>query len=157
SFHTTAISTVFQGAVGHAYAFYSVAIDQNGTREADPAGPDASVKVVGSNLTLRPNGNTADVFDVAANAVVYSQAFANPSTLWFAGADGLDDPLTLDTLGLSLNLAGGIRFTGGTGGHDQLLLVGPGAGTVAYTPATGALSLPVAGAAQLGNVEGVLL
>jgi len=46
---TPARSAVFQGAMGKTYAFYSVAIDQAGNREATPAAPQAQTTVALEN------------------------------------------------------------------------------------------------------------
>jgi hypothetical protein len=43
--HTTATSAVFSGKVGNTYAFYSIATDNAGNREAPPKAPDTTTRV----------------------------------------------------------------------------------------------------------------
>jgi hypothetical protein len=53
--HTAETSGVFQGTVGHSYAFYSVAEDQVGNIEAPPAVPDAVTQVLPDLCPDDPN------------------------------------------------------------------------------------------------------
>ncbi|MSU63208.1 MAG: cadherin repeat domain-containing protein [Pedosphaera sp.] len=51
-------SSIYQGSTGNRYAFYSVAVDQGGNREAAPGGPDAQ--------TIISRINTAPTMDLPA-------------------------------------------------------------------------------------------
>jgi hypothetical protein len=63
---TPSASALFQGALGKTYAFYSIAIDQAGNREAAPAAPQAQTTVILENQ--------APVFTPIANQVVVEGA-----------------------------------------------------------------------------------
>jgi hypothetical protein len=100
---TTLNGSVYFGEVGHSYAFYSVAVDKAGNREAAPTTPDASTTVTltnrapvpllatnwfsipeGSEFTLQLAATDAD----AADALEFSLADA-PAGMTISRATGL--------------------------------------------------------------------
>jgi len=91
--NTRVTAGVFSGVPGNRYAFYSVAVDAAGNREAPPEFPDADTSVTGNtppvfdalaNVTIT-EGETLSVFvhatdnDTPANSVTYSLAPGSPS------------------------------------------------------------------------------
>jgi hypothetical protein len=90
---TTARGAVYAGALGHAYAFYSAAIDNAGNRESPPGVPDASTTVnlvnsppslvTGADQTVDEGAtvvinNSASDSDSPAQSLTFSLGAASP-------------------------------------------------------------------------------
>ncbi len=127
-------SAIYQGAVGHSYAFYSVATDIAGNRGTAPSTPDATTRVTHGNRapTLAPildqsirEGSTLVVQAVAidpdGDSLVYSlEGIAPPGVTiqpytgritWTTGAGNgpATYPLTVQVLDTGLPRLGAVR------------------------------------------------
>jgi V8-like Glu-specific endopeptidase len=90
------------------------------------------------DLLLRRNGASLELLD--NGAVVRSRPLAGTTAVQITGADGEPDTLTIDnTFGGLVVVPGGIRFDGGAGGGNTLVLLGtagPNSFTLTPTYAT---------------------
>ncbi len=87
------------------------------------------------DLVLRLNGSTLEIFDSNSQTVVRSLPLAQTNVVQIAGGAGVENSLTVDfSFGGFFTVAGGIAFTGGTGGSNSVRIVGTGQTTGSYTP-----------------------
>ena len=77
---TADASAVYNGEIGHSYAFYSVARDNVGNREAPPGVSDTTIAVLSANQPPEVGPVTARVDPVAVGTAVNAQAdFTDPN------------------------------------------------------------------------------
>jgi RHS repeat-associated protein len=147
--HVKATRAVWHGALGHRYAFYSVATDNVGNVQPTPVGAQATTAVVHASAVLRRNGADVELLDTVTNRVVNARAVSDPAPLIIQGNDTQADTLTVNyASGGEFALSGGIRFDAGAGKGDRFFLVGAGS-TATLTPgaAAGSETMLVAGTA----------
>ena len=102
--NTTLTSSTYHGAPGHTYAFYSVATDSAGNREATPTAPEATTQVPGTSVatttTVQSSEDPSKLGDLVTFTATVSPALGTimpTGTVQFS-IDGtaLDNPATLN-------------------------------------------------------------
>ena len=89
---------------------------------------------LGNRLVLKVNGGLVDLLDDRTGALLLRQRLAETSGAVILGADGdTNDTLIVDLSGGPIPLADGIRYDGGVGGFDTLIVRGGGAEHIAYS------------------------
>ncbi|MFV2068579.1 MAG: beta strand repeat-containing protein, partial [Pirellulales bacterium] len=87
-----------------------------------------------SDLTLRRAGDAIEIVNTGTSNLLASAALADVGRVILSGSDRADNTLVIDySSGGSFPLPGGIRFDGG-GGTDDLVVIGSGFESGTYTP-----------------------
>ena len=127
--HTLQTGALFNGVLGHSYAFYSVATDSAGNVQAPPATPDA--------LTVADITNTPPVIAFPTNLVVLNEGDAlqlapavndpdlPPQTLTFTLLAGAPPGVTVDPAAGQLNWPTP-KGSGGTTNHLGVIVTDDG-------------------------------
>jgi hypothetical protein len=98
----------------------SASAPAKGTLAYTATGPDASHRV-----SLQRQGSDLQLVDTDTGRLLGQRPAADTGSVVVQGTDGnVDDTFTLDLPETSLHLPGGIRFDGGQGGFDTLVLQG---------------------------------
>ncbi|MCA3585183.1 MAG: S8 family serine peptidase [Methylocystis sp.] len=139
---TASTGAIFNGEPGSSYAFYSLARDYSGLREAPPATPDVSLIIPGI-----PRGAVAGTIfdDLNQNGLRESgePVLAGATVFLDADGDGLLDPAEIST---TTSAAGGFNLAGVRSGAYKLRVV-DGTGTILATR-----DLSISSGQQLANL-----
>jgi hypothetical protein len=88
-----------------------------------------------TDLDLRLNGASLELFNQETHAVVASNPLADTTMVQVYGADNEHNSLTVDfSFGGYFSVSGGISFSGGAGGNNSVRVIGTGQTTGTYTP-----------------------
>lgn len=140
---TTATSAVYPGQSGHTYAFYSIAEDNVGNREAAPSQPDAAIRISGQ-LTLSPATQHFAPIGGAGSIVISTSAgcpwtvISNASWITVAsGGSGFGNGTVFYSVATNTNTSG---RTGSVTVGGQTLTVSQSGNSAACTFAVSPLS-----------------
>ena len=104
----------------------------------------ATTGIGADQIVLRRNGQNLEILDVLKNQVVAVRKLSLLLGVQITGAANKSDRLTIDyQFGGSFSLPQGIRFNGGSGGGDMLIIAGRSSDVTSYQP-----SLTAAGASR---------